>query len=68
MNAGASRPPAVAGGPTADEIAAVLAALVQFGPGPVTSGYERWRRTRLATRATAGRDDAGHDGAARSRR
>ncbi len=41
-----------AGGPTPDEIAAVLAALVHCGRGPATSGYERWRRTRLAAQAT----------------
>jgi hypothetical protein len=39
--------------PTADEIAAVLAALAQRGAGPTTSPYERWRLTRLAARATA---------------
>ncbi len=58
MTAEPSRARENAGGPTPDEIAAVLAALAQCGPGPATSGYERWRRTRLAARAAAGPDEA----------
>jgi hypothetical protein len=44
----------IEGGPTADEVAAVLAALTQRRPAPRTSAYERWRQTRLAARRHRG--------------
>jgi hypothetical protein len=53
MNAGTNgvphRSPRTGSGPTADEIAAVLAALTRRGPAPKASTYECWRRTRLAS-------------------
>ena len=40
--------PTVSGGASADELAAVLAALARRRPEPPARMYERWRRTRLA--------------------
>jgi hypothetical protein len=54
MNGDPQRPPAIAGSPTADEVAAVLAALTRRSPAPRTSAYERWRQTRLAARRDRG--------------
>lgn len=42
------RPVVVRGPATADEVAAVLAALRPPDPRPAADRYERWRATRLA--------------------
>jgi hypothetical protein len=54
VNGVPDRPPAIVGSPTADEVAAVLAALTHRSSAPRASAYERWRQTRLAARRDRG--------------